>query len=466
MAALVVAEVVSTFEGSMIYSALPAFYRMYDDPAAIGWIITAFMLVGSAATAICGRLGDLFGRKRLLIFVLGMSAFGSLVSAATDHLGVIIAGRALQGFAGAILPLCYGIVRECMPKTSVPVNIGIIAATASGGAGTGFILGGIISDFGKWEYIFIVSAIVAVLAILLVAVLIPASRQPKRTGQVDWIGGVLFVPGLILLLYALSVGEKQGWAAPEVMGSLLAGIVILVIWVLHERHHTDPMIDIRLLAHRQIGLALLIISIVAIGAMNIGQIVMVMLQQPAATGVGIGVSATLAGTLYAPGSVMGVIAGPLCGWFAARRGSRKATILATSILTMAWVGLLFFHHSAWILAVWMAVNGFAMGAIFAAVPNLIVEVAPADRTSEATGLAQIVRKITMGIGAQLVAITLATSTVIVEGGGAFPSGQAYALTYSWVAVACAIAVFLSFLLPKQQVLYDAASARRPNHVHA
>ena len=79
---------------------------MYGDPVAIGWLITAFMLVGSAAAAICGRLGDLFGRKRLLLFTLLVSAGGSMISGMADDLSWIICGRALQGFSGTILPLC------------------------------------------------------------------------------------------------------------------------------------------------------------------------------------------------------------------------------------------------------------------------------------------------------------------------------------------------------------------------
>src|SRR5690606_29501463 len=107
------------------------------------------------------------------------SAFGSVVSATADSLTIIIIGRAIQGFAGAILPLCYGIVREYMPKMSVPFNIGIIAATASGGAGVGFILGGVISDHGEWRYIFVVSALVAALGAAAVSACVPASRAPR-----------------------------------------------------------------------------------------------------------------------------------------------------------------------------------------------------------------------------------------------------------------------------------------------
>jgi MFS family permease len=133
----------------------------------------------------------------------------------------------------------------------------------------------------------------------------------------------------------------------------------------------------------------------AVGAMNINQIVLVMLQQPVGTDVGLGVSATEAGVLHMPQGILGVIASPLVGWYAARKGGRSGMILATAVISAAWIGMVVNHASIPIMVLWMSMSGFGVGALMAAVPNLIVEVAPAERTSEATGLAQIVRKIGM-----------------------------------------------------------------------
>jgi MFS family permease len=447
MLALVSAEVVSTLESTMVYAALASFYKIFDNPVHVGWLLTGYMLVASASAAICGRLGDLFGRKRVLLIVLAIAAAGSLISAATSNLYWIIGGRALQGLAGAILPLCYGLVREHLPRESVPVSIGIIAATVAGGAGIGFILGGLLVDFGGWRYIFIVSAAVAILAALLVMALVPAGKS-FNTGRVDWIGGLLFLPGVTFLLYAVGLIEDQGFGSPAVMLPLFAGCAILVGWMLYERSRPDPLIDIRLVRNPQIGLTLLIVSLLAAGAMNLGQIAMVMLQQPVSTGVGLGIGATLAGTLHAPASLVGVAAGPVSGWLAGRRGSRFSMIFSTAMVAIAWAGLLFAHGSPLLVAFWMFLNGLGMGSAFASIPNLIVEVAPSDRTSEATGLVQIIRKIMMAVGAQTIAVSLATSTIAVPEGGAFPDGDAFMLTYGWVAIVSVLAFLLSLALPR------------------
>jgi MFS family permease len=340
-------------------------------------------------------------------------------------------------------------VREYFPATRVAINIGIVSATASGGAGIGMVAGGVLVDHGSWRAIFLASAALAILAMAAVWFLVPRSRQfsPSR---IDWLGGILFVPGLCFLLYALGLGEDHGWGSIIQMSWLVAGVVLLVAWVIHELRIESPMIDVRMLADRQIGLTALIFILLALGTMNSGQILMVLMQQPVDTGIGLGISATLAGILHFPGSIIGVIAGPLCGWYAGRYGSRKAMILATTSATLAWMGLALAHGSLWAVTAWLFLNSFALGAAMAAAPNLIVEAAPAGRTSEATGLAQIARKIGMAVGAQLVAITLATSTVR-AGEGVFPGPNAYLLTFVWVTIACGLALLASMVLPRRSV---------------
>ncbi|MCK9543487.1 MAG: MFS transporter [Novosphingobium sp.] len=448
LSALIVAELVSSFEGSMIYAALASFYRLYGDPIAIGWLVTGYMLLAMAAAAICARLGDIYGRKKVLIICLALALCGSLVSAATDDLRWIIAGRTVQGFAGAILPLCYGMVREYFAPDRVAINIGWVSATASAGAGIGILFGGVLVDHGSWRAIFLCSAALAAVAVLAVWFLVPGSRQFNRS-RIDWLGGILFVPGLTLLLYALGLGEEHGWGSVAQLSCLGISLALIAIWIIHELRTDDPMIDVRMLINRQIGLTAVSFVLLAIGTMNIAQIVLVMLQQPQATGIGLGLSATVTGMIHTPGAVIGFVAGPVCGWYAARKGSRNAMILACACAVAAWLGLAVAHSSVWLVAFWMFLNSFAVGAAMAAAPNLIVEAAPDGRTSEATGLGQIARKIGMAVGAQLVAILLATTTVQVDG-GTYPAPEAYLLSFVFMTLTCGGALAACLFLPSRK----------------
>lgn len=139
VAVLIAVEIISAFETSMMYAALPTFTQVFStDSSAVGWTVTSFLLVAAASAAVCGRLGDMYGRERVLIVVLICAAAGSIISMAFGSLWAIIIGRAIQGVAGAILPLCIGLAREHLPAKKVPMAIALISGSAvAAGAASG-----------------------------------------------------------------------------------------------------------------------------------------------------------------------------------------------------------------------------------------------------------------------------------------------------------------------------------------
>jgi MFS family permease len=448
MFALLMAELVSTFEGSMIYAALSELYRVFGDPAVVTWLLTGYMLVASASAAICSRLGDMYGRKRVLVIVLAASLAGSCVSALSSKIEWIIAGRCMQGLAGAILPLCYGLAREHLPQVRVPASIGLIAAMVGAGSAAGLVLGGVLVDMGGWQYIFVCSAIFSLLSVLAVVFLVPRGSGSFAGGSFDWIGGMLFLPGLVLVLYAIGFVENDGFASPEIALPLTLGVAILAVWFLHEWRHASPLIDVRLMADRQIGLTLAIMALLGPGILTINQILFSMIQQPVSTGIGLGMSATFAGTMGAIGGVCSALAGALTGQLAARRTAAFAMKVVLVIAVLASIGLALFHSSVIIVGLWMAILSGCSGAAFAGVPILIVEAAPRDRTSEATGLAQIIRKVTMAIGSQIVGLALASSAIRTPEGHSYPDAAAYALGLGWVAGTTCLGFLLALFLPR------------------
>ena len=171
----------------MIYAALPTLMRDFGDPAGVGWLITAYLLVGSVSAGLSSRLGDLFGRKRLVLAMLACSASGSLISALSSGLPGLICGRALQGMSAALLPLAIGIVRERLRAERVPVAIGWLTAMATFSAGAGLLLGGLLVDHAGWRTMFWFGAVHGVVAMVLVARWVPASAAAadRRAGRLD-----------------------------------------------------------------------------------------------------------------------------------------------------------------------------------------------------------------------------------------------------------------------------------------
>ncbi len=197
------------------------------------WILTAYLLSASVLTPILGRLGDMVGKRRVLIGVLAALAVGTLVAALAPSLGVLIVARVLQGSAGAILPLSIGIVRDELPREKVSVTVGLLSAIFGVGAGVGIVAAGPIVEHLSWHWLFWLPLVLVVIALLGAdlrhegvagAHARPARRARRRHPPV----------GLVSLLLAISKGQAWGWVETKTVGLFVLGVVALVAFVLVE----------------------------------------------------------------------------------------------------------------------------------------------------------------------------------------------------------------------------------------
>src|SRR5690242_1061142 len=161
----------------------------------IAWMVTAYLLVASIATPIFGRLGDMFGKERLLAISLALFTFGSIVCALSSSLAPLIVGRGLQGLGGGVFPLSFGIIRDEFPPEKVPTGIAMLGAIAAIGSSIGLPLGGILVDGPGYHWIFWVAAVMGAGATITTHLFVPES--PIRTpGRVDLAGAGLLAVGL------------------------------------------------------------------------------------------------------------------------------------------------------------------------------------------------------------------------------------------------------------------------------
>ena len=217
---------------------IPALGELTDqlgtDASGIAWVLTGYLLAAAVATPVAGRLGDMFGKRRLLVISLLLFGLGSTVAALGDSLELVVAGRVLQGFGGGIFPLCFGIIRDEFPRERVAGSIGLISAIFGIGGGAGLIAGGLIADHLSYHWIFWLGTITAALAALATQLWVPES--PERTpGRIDLRGAALLAVGLVLPLIAISRANDWGWGAPQTLGLIAAGLAVLAIWVVVER---------------------------------------------------------------------------------------------------------------------------------------------------------------------------------------------------------------------------------------
>src|SRR3954470_20883957 len=203
---------------TMVVPALPEIQqRFHATTAAATWVLTAFLLTASVSTPLLGRLGNMYGKERLLLVALAVFGLGSVIAAVSDSLAVLIAGRAVQGVGGALFPLAIGIVRDEFPREKIATGIGTISATFGIGGGAGLVVAGPLVEHGGISWIFWLSVIATALAALGTWRYVPES--PVRVeARVDVGGAVLLSFALLALLLGVSEGNSWGWTSARILG--------------------------------------------------------------------------------------------------------------------------------------------------------------------------------------------------------------------------------------------------------
>lgn len=448
---LMIAELVAALELTMIYAAMRSLVADFGGTGQAGWLVTAFMLSSAAGAALFGRLGDLLGRRNILLWVLGLSTLGSAISSVTRELEWLILGRALQGFAGAIVPLCFGMIRERVSMDRVPLGIGLISSSVTIASASGLVIGGLIVDYADWTMIFKISVGLGSFAFLIVLLLVRRDTLKPGKGAVeDLLGGMLFIPAVVCLLLGITNGSRQGMLDPVSLAWFAGAAVFLAAWIWRELTVANPLLDVRLLAHPAVAWPNIITVFIALGVYQGGHLMALFGQQPLSTGIGLGLSATMAGFLLLPANILAGLSTPFVAQAIRRFGPRNVARTGCAMMTLAFAILAFFNGDFGLVLGLMILQGIGLAVVYVTMPILIVHASPPDRTSEASGMLAVIRSTAMAIGAQTVATLLAAGGGGHGGGGApsFPDAAAYQTAFLYVAGTAFIGLLLCQMLPR------------------
>lgn len=449
---LMVAELVAALELTMIYAALPTLVREYGGTSEAGWLVTSFMLSAAAGAALFGRLGDLLGRRNVLLWVLALSTLGSAISSGTKDLELLILGRTLQGFAGAIVPLCFGMIRERVSPKKVSLGIGLISSTVTIASASGLVIGGIIIDYADWTMIFKITTALGIFAFLVVLLFIGRDILQKTKGSLeDFLGGLLFIPAVVSLLLGITTISKQGLFATTSLTWAAATIIFFSAWIWRELSVKVPLLDVRLLAKPEIAWPNIIMVFIALGAFQGGHLMALFGQQPLASGIGLGLTATMAGFLLLPANILAGLSTPFVGAAVHRYGPRFLARISCALICSAFLLLTFFNSNMIVVILLLILQGVGLGALYVITPVVIVHSTPPERTSEASGMLGVIRSTAMAVGAQTIATLLATGSGNHGGtdGHALPGAAAYQTAFLYVAGMAFIALLLCQMLPKK-----------------
>jgi MFS family permease len=240
-------------------------------------------------TPVLARLGDMVGKRRVLLIVLAVLAVGTLLAAVSTSLTLLIVARVLQGAAGVLLPLSISIVRDELPREKVGVTVGILSAIFGVGGGLGIVLAGPIVDHLSWHWLFWFPLILVAIAIAGTAFGVPESPI-RAPGRIDLVGTTILSAGLVSLLLAVNKGSEWGWGGAATLSLVIAAVVLFVIFVRIELRVREPLIDMRLMRIR--GVWTTNLATLMFGFLMYGLFILIptLVELPAQTGYGLGKS--------------------------------------------------------------------------------------------------------------------------------------------------------------------------------
>ena len=419
--------------------------ELHTSQSAVTWVLTAYLLSASVMTPILGRVGDIYGKKWVFVGTLIALALGSVLAAVAPNLAVMIVARTIQGLAGGMLPVGFGIIRDEFPADKVAGTVGILAALLAVGGSLGIVLAGPIVDVLNWRWLFWLPAIVTVLATAGAVLFVPQSpiRSP---GTISWLPAILLSGWLVLLLVPLSEASVWGWASPTTLGLLAGAVLLAAAWAWSELRATTPLIDMKMMRLPAVWTNNAVALLIGVGLYAMFAFLPEFVQTPSSAGYGFGASITRSGLMLLPSGVTMFVAGLYAGQLTRRYGGKVLVVWGCLIGTVSMAMFAFAHSQEWEIYVATGILGVGFGLAFSAMSANVVSAVPAEQTGVATGMNANIRTIGGSIGAAVMASIV---TAKLEPSG-LPTESGYTTGFAIMAAVLLVAALAGALIPSQR----------------
>ncbi|WP_082492121.1 MFS transporter [Leifsonia sp. Root4] len=419
------------------------------------WAVTATLLAAAIFTPIGGSLGDLYGKRRIILLLLASLVLGSVIAAFASTLIPLVIGRALQGAGLGVIPLGISVLRDVLHRDRLGKAVALVSATLGIGGAVGLPISALISQYLDWHMLFWVSGALGTIGFVLVYTFVPVSTL-RTGGRFDLPGAVGLAIALSGILLAVTKGSEWGWTSPLTLGLGGAGIVVLALWMIYELRTPHPLIDIRVATRRTVLLTNLASVMVGFAFFSSAVALPMLLETPTGTGVGLGQSMLVASLCLMPsGLIMWAMSGTAARLTAAR-GARISLLLGITIIAIGYVLAMVLMTEVWHTVLVATAIGFGVGFAYAAMPTLIMGAVPATETAASNGLNSVMRTLGSTAASAVIGIVLATNLVTV-GDLTTPSTQGFQLSFAISAAAGLIGIVLTLFIPRKQQHYATAA---------
>jgi len=448
IAVLALAGTVFAMMQALVIPALPRIQASLGvNTGDAAWISTAYLLSACILTPVIGRLGELAGKRRMMLASLATFAAGTLVCAIAGNLAELVVGRVIQGAAGGIYPLAFAIIRERLPRERVPGSIGLVSSLLGIGGGIGLVLPGPIMARLSYQCLFWLSLIVIAAALGLAARFIPADGPAERGARVPWRSCLLMAAGLSAVLIAVSESASWHWGSAKTLGLLTLGAVALAAWARAEARSRNPLVDMTLMRLRGVWTANAGALLIGVGMYASFLIIPELVQAPARLGYGFGVSVTGAGLFMFPTAAVQLLLGPASGLLHRWLSLRAQLIGGQLGCAAGFASLALWHAAPWQVYAATTVLGVGFWLCLVALPNQVVAAVPAARTGSATAVNTVVRNVGGALGGQLAAAIIVSSATAATGA---PAASGYIGALILCAAATGAGAFVACPIPHQR----------------
>lgn len=446
VAVLAIAGLASSFMFTLvvpIQSKLPELLDASREDTA--WVVTSTLLAAAVMTPIAGRLGDMYGKRRIVLVLLALLVVGSVIAAASTGIIGVIIGRTLQGAVTGVVPLGISILRDVLHEDRVDSAIALISATLGVGGALGLPISALITERSDWHVLFWVSAALGAVVFALVLWIVPVSAL-RTGGRFDYVGTAGIAVGLLGVLLAISRGNEWGWTSPATLVSGLGGLLVLLVWGWYELRIAEPLLDLRVAARRPVLLTN--ITSIAFGFSLFASNVVYpqMLELPATVG-GFGLSLVAASLVVMPAGLVMMVLSPFSGRLARTMGPKLLLVLGAIALVLTYGFTLLFASEVWQILVANIGIGFGIGFGYAAMPMLIMRSVPQSETGASNGLNALFRSLGTSTAAAVVGAVLATYVVDLDG-VAVPGPAAFQVSFLLGGAAAVVALLVALFIPR------------------
>jgi MFS family permease len=421
------------------------------------WILTSYLIAGAIMTPITGKLSDIYGRKKMLLVIMGIYATGVSLGGFVTDIDQMLAIRILQGIGMSMFPIAFGIIRESFPRSKIAIGQGVITSMFATGAVIGLVAGGhLIQNYG-WNTTFFSIIPVVIFLLIVIARFIHVDESHIPTGKeknnpknkIDISGAIILTISISAFLMSLTMMENNDASNLFlVLGLATIGLVYLILFAIIEKKSSSPLVSMNILANKIILPSNVMIMIVGMSMFMIFQTIPVLVRSPSP--LGFGENPLMTSNIQLPFALGFLIFGSASGFIVSKLGSTKPIIVGSIISTIGFADLYLNHSTELLVSINLTILSTGLSLTNVGAMNVIMLATPKQDMGVSLGMSTLIRIIGSSLGPAMAAMYMQTHKTTLAGiSGAFPTADSYNLIFFTATMICGASIAIAITLKRQ-----------------